>query len=165
MTSAKPRFIRKITHAGAKGPIVRTLVWLGILTVLVAVVGFVWLGWWDIAQNRRILSSLPLPPGTERIERESHSVATKDNILYPPEYWSTSATFTIPGYSREYLLDFYITRLSPEWEYCIRVFTPGVRLVRDHHTVSLSTEGASSPTGGGSFRIHIAPDGGKASCG
>ena len=156
MTSSRPRLIRKETYARAKIPIIVAVA----LIALLAIIGFAWFGWWDIAQNRRILNSMPLPPGAERIEIASHPVARNDLIYSPPRYWSTAARFAIPGYSREYLLDFYISRLSPEWEYCIRVFTPGVRFAKDNYTVSLSTEGASSPTAGGSFRFHIDPQGG-----
>ena len=164
MAMFRPRFTKKETYPRLRTPIIMALAWIGILATLVATVGFVWFGWWDIAQNRRILNSLPLPPGAERTEIGSNPVARKDLILTPPRYWSTAATFAIPGYSREYLLDFYISRLSPEWEYCIRVFTPGVLFVRDDYTLSLSTEGASSPKRAGSFRIHAAPDGGRARC-
>ena len=160
MTSSRPRFIRRETYARAKTPIIVAVV----MIALAAVVGFVWFGWWDIAQNRRILSTLPLPPGAERIEIDSHPVARNDLIYSPPRSWSTAATFAIPGHSREYLLDFYVSRLSPEWDHCIRVFTPGVFFTRDNYTVSLSTEGASSPTRDGSFRIHISPDGGNLPC-
>ena len=161
MASSRRRLIRKDTYAKAKTPIIA----VGIVTTLVAIVGFVWLGWWDIAQNRRVLSTLPVPPGTERVEIDSHPVARDDLLYSPPRFWSTAATFEIPGYSREYLLDFYVSRLSPEWEYCIREFTPGVRFAKNGYTLSLSTEGASSPKGGGSFRIHIAPDGRSLQCG
>ena len=161
MAMFRPRFIRKETYTKAKTPIIVAVA----LVALAAIVGFVWPGWWDIAQNRRILSSLPLPPGAERIEIGSDGYSRDESIISPPENWGTAATFAIPGYSREYLLDFYISRLSPEWEYCIRVFTLGVHFTRDDYTVSLSTEGASSPTRGGSFRIFIAPDGGRARCG
>ena len=161
MASSRPRLIRKETYTKAKTPIIVAVA----LVALAATVGFVWFGWWDIAQNRRILSSLPLPPEAERIEIGSYPVARKDHILTPPRFWDTAATYAIPGYSREYLLDFYISRLSPDWEYCIQVSPPGVEFARDDYTVAIITEGASSPTRGGSFRIHIAPDGGKASCG
>ena len=127
------------------------------ILVLVPTVGFVWFGWWDIAQNRKVLNSLPLPPEAKRTEISSSGVARKDHFLAPPKNWSTRATFEIPGYSREYLADFYISRLWSEWEYCMRIHTPGVRFVRDDHTLLLSTEGASSPTGGGLFTIHISP--------
>ena len=160
MTSSRPRLIRRETYTRAKTPIIVALA----IIALVTIVGLIWFGWWDIAQNRRILASLPLPPGAERIEIDSHPVAWKDNFLAPPRSWSTAATFAIPGHSREYLLDFYVSRLSPEWDHCIRVFTPGVFFTRDNYTVSLSTEGASSPTRDGSFSIHISQDGGNLPC-
>ena len=160
MTSSRPRFIRKETYGRAKKPIIVAVA----LVALVAVAGFVWFGWWDIAQNRRILASLPLPPGTERIEIGSHPVTQNDLLLSPPEYWGTLARFEIPGYSREYLADFYISRLSAEWEYCMKYVALGWLFVKDDYTVSLSTMGASSPTGGGSFEIHISPNGGRNPC-
>ena len=160
MTSSRPRFIRKETYAKAKTPIIVAVA----LITLVAVAGFVWFGWWDIAQNRRILASLPLPPGAERTYIGSNGYSGDDSIISPPEYWSTRARFEIPGYSREYLADFYISRLSAEWEYCMRYVVLGWLFVKDDYTVSLSTRGASSPTGGGSFEIHIRPNGGRNPC-
>ena len=160
MTSARPRFMRKGTYAGLKVPILVALVGLGILTA----VGLVWFGWWDIAQNRRILASLPLPPEAERTYIGSQGYSGDDSIISPPEYWSTRARFEIPGYSREYLVDFYISRLSAEWDYCMKRVGHGMRFVKDGYKVSLSTSGASSPTRGGSFDIHISPDGGRNPC-
>ena len=84
--------------------------------------------------------------------------------MVPPKYRSTRATFEIPGYSREYLADFYISRLWSEWEYCMRIHTPGVGFVRDDHKLLLSTEGASSPTGDGLFSMRISPDEGRNPC-
>ena len=160
MTSSRPRFIRKGTYARAKTPIIVAVA----LIALVAVVGFVWFGWWDIAQNRRILASLPLPPGAERTQIDSSGYSGDDSFVTPPEDWSTRATFDIPGYSREYLADFYISRLSAEWDYCMRYVALGWLFVKDDYTVSLGTMGASSPRRAGSFSIHISTNEGRNPC-
>ena len=85
-------------------PIIAALVGL---TILVPAVGFIWFGWWDIPQNRKVLDSLPLPPGAELIDVDSEPNYTADTLVYP-DSWSTLATYRIPDHTPEYLTEFYI---------------------------------------------------------
>ena len=161
MDSSRRRLIRKDTYAKAKTPVIA----VGIVTTLVAIVGFVWLGWWDIGPKPAGPEHPASPPGTERVEIDSHPVARDDLLYSPPRFWSTAATFEIPGYSREYLLDFYVSRLSPEWEYCIREFTPGVPFRKERLHAFVEYRRRVIAERRRLVRIHIAPDGRSLQCG
>ena len=146
MKDVKPRYIRKGTYAAFT---------LAILVALVSTVGWIWLGWRDIAENRLILSSLPIPPGAERTHIDSYGYSRDDSMITPPESWGTLAEFEFRDYTREYLADFYISRLSPEWEHCMRTFAEGVWFVRGDSVVGIDTSNAPSRKGAGSFEIHV----------
>ena len=81
-----------------------------------------------ITDNRRILNSLPMPAGVEQISIDSHYHTQGDSLLAPPDGWATLATCqTPPELSREGIVDFCRSRLSPEWISCVdtdNVFNP-----------------------------------------
>ena len=158
------RFEKKGACSRLSAPIVVSFVALIILLALIVTVGWIWLGWWDITQNRRIIASLPLPPGAEREYIGSAGYSRDDSFLTPPENWSTRARFQVPGHSPRYLADFYISRLSSEWEYCMRTLVPGVWFVKANYVVSIDASNASLTTGAGSFDIHVRPDRGRNPC-
>ena len=92
-------------------------------------VGCGWLGGPSrITDNRRILNSLPMPAGVGQISIDSHYHTQGHSLLAPPDGWATLATCqTPPELSREGIVDFYRSRLSPEWISCVEtdsVFTP-----------------------------------------
>ena len=90
------------------------------LLLLTPVVGRVWLGWGYIADNEKILDSLPVPPGAQRISVRSHSYSSEELIFIPPDGWGTLATYQAPAEaSKDDIVDFYSSRLSPEWRYCV----------------------------------------------
>ena len=128
------------------------------LTALLAVVfnaGWFWLGWQDIAQNRLILRSLPVPPGAERTNVSSYGYGNDDSLLTPPSSWNTLAEYKFPDYNREDLEEFYISRLSSEWQHCNREISEGVWFEKDNVLTALDTEEAPYTNGPGSFEIHI----------
>ena len=131
MTNCAPETTRKGKYARSTLPIIVATV---VLVVLASTAGWFWLGWPDIVQNRRILSSLPMPPDTERTYIGSNGYSKDDSVITPPERWGTLAEFEFQNHTREstfhgchrnenthtrqgrveYLAEFYISRMSPE---------------------------------------------------
>ena len=90
------------------------------LLLLTTVVGRVWLGWGYIADNEKILDSLPVPPGAQRISVDSRPYSSQESVFIPPDGWGTLATYQAPAEaSSDYIVDFYSSRLSAEWRYCV----------------------------------------------
>ena len=79
------------TTRKGKPPRTATLVLLALTTMVAIVftVGWFWFGWQDIAQNRLILRSLPVPPGAERNNVDSYGYSRDDSFITPPGSWST----------------------------------------------------------------------------
>ena len=143
-----------------------TLLILLLIVTIVATIGWIWLGWVDIAKNRRILNSLPVPPGVERIYVGSNGTTRDEVMITPPETWSTLATFKFHNYTQEYLHDFYISRLSPEWEYCTQDIPHGqhgiaVRFSRNGSLVALDTSKVPSSQGPSYYDIFVRHDNGQ----
>lgn len=134
---------------------VPALIALTVVTGIVFTIGWFWFGWQDISQNRLILRSLPVPPGTERTNVSSYGYDTDDSMLTPPSSWNTLAEYKFSDYKREDLEDYYISRLSGEWQHCSREFSEGVWFEKGNVLIGLDTEGAASANGPGSFEIHI----------
>ena len=146
----KPR--RKETYARFKVPIIVALV---VLAALVPTVGFIWFGWWDIAQNRKVLNSLPLPPEAELYYLDSDPVYTAKTLIYPHS-WSTLAKYRVSGHTPEELTEFYISRLRSSWDYCERRSVPGARFIARGYVVSVDASGAAVHSAGtGSFEILV----------
>lgn len=147
-----------------------------ICIALVFTVGWFWFGWSYVAENRRLMSSLPVPPGAERTRMGSHSYAGDEMPLTPPDGWGTLATFRVSGHTRQTIADFYISRMSPDWEYCLRInsfFEPatgrsweemgGVHFVRSIAIVGVDTANVSAK-GSGSFDIYVDHDSDRNPC-
>lgn len=152
MTNGAPGTTGKGKYARLTLPITVATV---VLVILVSTAGSFWLGWPDIVQNRRILSSLPIPPDTEQTSIDSNGYSKDDTVITPPERWGTLAEFEFQNHTREYLAEFYISRMSPEWEHCTRDIISGIYFVRGDAVVGLDTESAPSTQGPGSFEIHV----------
>ena len=87
---------------------------------LVFLVGWFWFGWGHIAANSDLLESLPIPPGAEQIRVNSHAYESDELPITPPDGWGTLATYSAPpDATREEIVDFYISQLSPHWKSCI----------------------------------------------
>ena len=87
---------------------------------LVFLVGWFWFGWGHITANSDLLGSLPIPPGAEQIRVDSHPYESDELPITPPDGWGTRATYSAPSdATREEIVDFYISRLSPTWKSCI----------------------------------------------
>ena len=141
-----------------KVPIIVALVIWPTLIALVPTVGFVWFGWWDIAQNRKILDSLPLPPGAELYYLDSDP-NYRVNTLIVPHSWSTLAKYRVQSQTPEDLTEFYISRLRSKWDYCERRSPPGARFIARDFVVSLDASGvATHPTDAGAFEILVEYD-------
>ena len=141
-----------------KVPIIAALVILTTLAALVPTVGFVWLGWRDIPQNRKVLDSLPLPPGAGLYYLVSDPNYTADSLIIPHN-WSTLAKYRVPGRPPEYLTVLYISELRSKWDYCRRRSDPGARFIARNFVVSLHVSGAAAqPTDTGSFEILVEYD-------
>ena len=128
------------------------------LTTMVAIVftvGWFWFGWQDIAQNRLILRSRPVPPGAERTNVDSYGYSRDDSFITPPGSWSTLAEYYFDDYDQEFLAEFYISRLSGEWQHCVRDLVPGLWLVKDDVLVGVDTSNSPLVKGPGSFEIHV----------
>lgn len=152
MNNFRQKFTRKETYARRKIPIIVTLV---TMAILVPTVGFVWFGWWDIAQNRKVLDALPLPPGAELYYMDSDPNYTAESLIIPHS-WSTLAKYRAPGYTSEYLVDFYVSRMWSKWDYCVFPSPPGARFIARGFVVALDTSNAvDPPPGGGSFEILV----------
>ena len=164
MTEVKQRFMM------TRRNVTLTLLILLLIVAIVATIGWIWLGWVDIAKNRRILNSLPVPPGVERIYVGSNGNTRDEVMITPPERWSTRATFKFHNYTQEYLQDFYISRLSPEWEYCTQDIPQGqrgsaVRFSRNGSLVALDTSRPPSSQGPNYYGIFVRHDhGGPVLC-
>ncbi len=96
------------------------------------------------------------PAGTERTNVSSSGYSKDDSFITPPGSWGTLAEYDFDDYDQEYLAEFYISRLSDEWQHCMRDLAPGVWFVRENVLVGVDTANAPSVKGPGSFEIHIA---------
>ena len=135
MTGTKPRFTRKLTLS--------ILAAIVVMTAIMSLVGTFWFGWWEIAQNRRVLNSLPVLPNAQLINIDSDGYGRADLLiaqLFPPDGWITRAQFSLNGYSRNEVKDFYISHLSPAWELCpsIDYYPWRSEFLRGHTRVELS---------------------------
>ena len=64
--------------------------------------------------------SLPIPSEAEQIRVDSHAYASDELPITASDGWSTLATYSAPpDATREQIVDFYISRLSPDWKSCI----------------------------------------------
>ena len=142
MNNLRQRLPRKETYTRRKVPIIAALVGL---TILVPAVGFIWFGWWDIPQNRKVLDSLPLPPGAELIDIDSEPNYRINTLIYPHS-WSTLAKYQIPSHTPEYLTEFYISELRSKWNYCRTPWVPGARFIARGYVVSIDASGAADNT-------------------
>jgi len=98
-------FKRKSLYAGLA---------VAILAALVVMVGWIWLGWGYIAQNRWLLKSVPVPTSAERIYvRSGGGYGSDDMVLTPPEGWGTLARFRVSGYTRQEIVDLLRQRSRP----------------------------------------------------
>ena len=89
------------------------------LLLSIVVVGRCWFGWSYIADNKELLDSLPVAPGVERISVVSSSYSSDELVFIPPDGWGTRATYRAPpDVSEKDVVDFYISNLSPQWQYC-----------------------------------------------
>lgn len=150
---------------------------LAILAALVIMVGWVWLGWGYIAQNRWLLKSVPVPTGAERIHvRSGGGYGSDDMVLTPPEGWGTLARFRVSGYTRQEIVDFYIAQMSPDWQHCLRLYPDygedpgdrlvellGVHFVRGNSIVSIDTASLSA-RGSSRFDIYVDHDSDRNAC-
>ena len=158
MDNFRQRFTGKADYARLKVPIIGALAALGILGVLVPTVGFVWFGWHDIPQNRKVLDSLPIPPGAELYYLDSDPNYTAKSLIVPHS-WSTLAKYRVPSHTPDDLTEFYISRLSSRWEYCRPPLVPGARFIARGFVVSLDASNAADhPPSGGSFEILVEYD-------
>ena len=83
-----------------------------------------WFGWSATAGNRAILNSLPVPPGVQKLGDDPHPIENDDMFLTPPDGWAILRTYQTPtGTTRDDILDFYISELASEWQWCLRHFT------------------------------------------
>ena len=144
--------------AGFEGKSLYAGLALVVVVALVVAVGWVWMGWGYIAQNRWLLKSVPIPPGAERVYvRSGGGYGPDDSVLTPPEGWGTRARFLVSGYTRQEIVDFYISRMALDWEYCLRLYPDhgedpgsrlvellGVRFVRGDSIVSIDTSSLST---------------------
>lgn len=131
---------------------------IAILSAIIATVGCTWLGWDDIAKNRRTIAALPVPPSTERTSLSSYGYSNDDSWISPPHGWGTLAEFEYQDHTRAYLHDYYVSQLSAEWKHCTRELVPGFHFTKGDYLVSLDTSNAPPRTGAGSFEIHVSRD-------
>lgn len=135
MTDTKPRLTSKLTLS--------ILAAIVVLTAIVSLVGTVWFGWWEIDQNRRVLKSLPVLPNAQLISIDSNGYGRADLLiaqLFPPDGWITRARFSLNGYSRNEVKEFYISHLPPAWELCpsIDYYPWRSEFARGHTRVALT---------------------------
>ena len=94
------------------------------LLVAILLVGWFWFGWGATAANRAILDALPLPPGVQKLGDHPHSIEDDEMFVTPPDGWAIRRTYRAPpGTTRDDILDFYISELSPQWQWCLRYYT------------------------------------------
>ena len=182
-----------------------------LLVALTLTVGWFWFGWGYVAKNRLLMNSLPVPPNAKRVDISSNPISSDDSPLTPPDGWGTRARFRISArsphpplpdpkpyalspvapfrfssLSRQPVADFYISRLSPDWQYCVNVITAfdslsstklldtdppikrwqeisGVRFGRSDAYVSINTDNIG-PDGSGSFDIYVNHKDGRSAC-
>ena len=137
MMDTKPRFTKKL--------ILSILAAIVVLTAIVSLVGTFWFGWWKIAQNRRVLDSLPVLPNAQLINIYSDGYGRADLFIAPlfPHYgWITRARFSLNGYSRNEVKEFYISHLLPAWALCpsIEYYPWRSEFVHGHTRVVLSNQ-------------------------
>ena len=138
---------------------------------LVFLVGWFWFGWGHITANSDLLESLPIPPGAEQIRVGSNGYTSDESPITPPDGWSTRATYSAPpDATREEIVDFYISRLSPTWNSCIdtdsivavsgevRREMGNARFSRDKAYVSVDTRNMNAPSKSQTFDIYVDHD-------
>ena len=140
----------------------------GATVASILLVGWFWFGWGDTNANKAVLDSLPLPPGVQRLQEYPHSIAEDEGFLTPPDGWAILRTYqTPPGTTEDDILDFYISRLSQEWRWCLR-HVPTLNLETGEQGVILGsvdfTKGAAlvsivtrnlNDRGGHTFSIYV----------
>ena len=91
------------------------------LAALVVVVGIFWFGWYETARNRELLDSLPVFPGANTTQDYPHPSESDENPLSPPDKWVIRRPYRAPGgTTKEDVAAFYMERMPPEWERCLR---------------------------------------------
>ena len=144
---------------------------------MVVTVGWVWFGWGYIAQNRWLLKSVLVPVGAERIYVRSGGGYGPDGmVVTPPEGWGTRVRYRVTGYTRQAIVDFYVSEMPGDWDHCLRLYpdygeNPGDRLVvllgvhfvRGDSMVSIDTSSISG-LGSGWFDIYVDYDSGRDPC-
>ena len=158
----------------------RKIIFAGLALVIVTfviTVGWVWLGWGYIAQNRWLLKSVPVPAGAELIYvRSGGGYGPDDSVLTPPKGWGTRARFMVSGYTRQEIVDFYVSQMPSDWEYCLRLHPDhgegsdsrlvellGIRFVRSDAIVSIDTSSLSA-RGSSWFDIYVDHDSDRHAC-
>ncbi len=138
---------------------------------LVFLIGWFWFGWGHITANSNLLESLPIPPGAEQIWVGSNGYTSDESPITPPDGWSILATYSAPpGATREEIVDFYISRLSPTWKSCIdtdsivavsgekRTEMGNARFSREKAYVSVDTRNMNAPSKSQTFDIFVDHD-------
>ena len=112
--------IRNLGLIGKKKYVAISLGVLVASVLLAFAVGQFWFGWGYTADNEEILDSLPVPLGSQRIWMGSNPYEGDELIFTPPDGWGTRATYQAsPDGSRESIVDFYLSGLSPHWQSCV----------------------------------------------
>ena len=92
-----------------------------VLAALVVVVGVFWFGWYETGRNRELLDSLPVFPGADATQDHPHPSESNENPVSPPDKWVILRTYRAPnGTTKEDVAAFYMERMPPEWERCLR---------------------------------------------
>ena len=87
---------------------------LAVLLLVTLAVGGAWLVRWSyIDANKKLLNSLPAPPGAQRMSVTSNGYGG----AYPwSDGWGTLATYrSTSDASAEDIVNFYLSELSSEW--------------------------------------------------
>ena len=99
----------------------RRLIVLASLVATAISIGWIWFGLGEFFFLGSIANDLPQPPDTERIRHwPSGSRSYSDSITFaPPDSWGMRETYFAPDGTTQYeIMDFYISRMVPEWRWC-----------------------------------------------
>lgn len=92
-----------------------------VVVALILVVGTFWFGWYETSRVRAVLDSLPVPLDAQYLSDYPHGIELDESFLTPPDGWATLRTYRLGGAAtRDDLIDFYLSTMTPEWEGCLR---------------------------------------------
>ena len=129
--------------------LIRRLIAIASVVTAVILIGWFWFGLGEFFFLGSIANGLPRPPDTDRVRHwpSGSSSSGGDMISFmPPDSWGMRETYLVPAGVTQYeIVDFYISQLAREWEWCPRQddagYLYGVSFQKGTKRVGVDTQG------------------------